>query len=553
MSSLPKLKHQHGTITNSISTAESMFPPSYKRPIKKSGLVCLFLLACLVLLPSCKSGKEETPIATPADAGVVDPLPTQPVKTIVTVVPTPEPSPLPPTPTEIPYTPMPVGSPTPDPTRASQPEAKVVTHQVQYGESLGYIAGLYNTSVDEILAENNVTDANTIQVGSLLTISVNQLPTGPADKLIPDSELVYGPGFSHFDIASFVSHYNGYLSAYSEDVGGQLLTGPEIVQLVAQEYSVGPRLLLALLELKSGWVTNPSPYGDGLYYPMGKTDLGWDGLVNQLGWAADQLNRGYYGWQAGWMLNVDFADGTLLQLDPGLNAGTVAVQYFLSLYDTQPGWQSQVTWEGSFISIFHDFFGNPFQYAIEPLIPAGLAQPDMTLPWKEGEMWYITGGPHGGWDSNSGWAALDFVPSGVDLGCYPSEDWVRSICQGRVLRSENGQVIVDMDDDGFEGSGWMILYMHIGTNDRAPVGTWLEPGDRIGHPSCEGGVSYGTHVHIARRYNGRWIEADGSIPFVMDGWTPVSYEIEYDGALIKGDEVREACECREPDFNGLMR
>ncbi|MBN1317050.1 MAG: LysM peptidoglycan-binding domain-containing protein [Anaerolineales bacterium] len=444
-------------------------------------------------------------------------------------------------------------SPTPDPTRISQPESKVITHQVSYGESLGYIATLYSTTIDEILAANNVTDINTIQVGTNLTIPVNQLPTGPADKLIPDSELVYGPGFSHFDVATFAGRYGGYLVNFTEEVNGEIRYGPDIVQLVAQQYSVGPRLLLTLLEFESGWVTTPNPYEDTLYYPMGKVELGWDGLYTQLSWAADQLNRGYYGWQAGWLLNVDFSDGTLVQLNPGLNGGTAAVQYFLSLYNTNPTWQSQVTWDGSFIKIFHSFFGNPFQYAIEPLIPSDLTQPEMVLPWDEGEIWYITGGPHGGWDSNSGWAALDFVPGGDDLGCYPSDDWVRSVSRGRVLRSENGEVIVDLDDDGFEGTGWVVFYMHVGQNDRAPVGTWLEPGDKIGHPSCEGGVSYGTHVHVARRYNGRWIEAEGSIPFVMDGWTPVSYEIEYDGALVKGDQVREACECREPDFNGLLR
>jgi hypothetical protein len=86
-----------------------------------------------------------------------------------------------------------------------------------------------------------------------------------------------------------------------------------------------------------------------------------------------------------------------------------------------------------------------------------------------------------------------------------------------------------------------------------PEGTWLETGDRIGHPSCEGGVTFATHLHLARRYNGRWIEADGPVPFVMDGWIPVSYGSEYDGALIKGEEAREACECREPGFNDIVR
>ena len=40
-----------------------------------------------------------------------------------------------------------------------------------------------------------------------------------------------------------------------------------------------------------------------------------------------------------------------------------------------------------------------------PVLPAGLAQPELHLPWKPGEWWHLTGGPHGGWASGAGWAA----------------------------------------------------------------------------------------------------------------------------------------------------
>jgi hypothetical protein len=49
-------------------------------------------------------------------------------------------------------------------------------------------------------------------------------------------------------------------------------------------------------------------------------------------------------------------------------------------------------------------------------------------------------------------------------------------------------------------------------------GTLVEQGDALGHPSCEGGRSTGKHVHLARKYNGEWIAADGPIPFVLSGW-----------------------------------
>jgi hypothetical protein len=87
---------------------------------------------------------------------------------------------------------------------------------------------------------------------------------------------------------------------------------------------------------------------------------------------------------------------------------------------------------------------------------------------------------------------------------------------GLIVRSGNGIVVIDLDGDGYEQTGWAVLYLHIATKDRIALGSWVETGDMIGHPSCEGGVTTGTHVHIARRYNGEWIPADQTLPFVLD-------------------------------------
>jgi LasA protease len=60
--------------------------------------------------------------------------------------------------------------------------------------------------------------------------------------------------------------------------------------------------------------------------------------------------------------------------------------------------------------------------------------------------------------------------------------------------------------------------------------------DRIGHPSCEGGTSTGTHFHIARKYSGEWIAADGPLPFVLGGWQAYAGVKNYQGGLIKNDQ-----------------
>jgi hypothetical protein len=81
------------------------------------------------------------------------------------------------------------------------------------------------------------------------------------------------------------------------------------------------------------------------------------------------------------------------------------------------------------------------------------------------------------------------------------------------------------------------LYLHISDEDRIPLGAWVEQDDPIGHPSCQGGTATGTHVHIARKYNGEWILADGPVPFVLSGWQAHYGGQLYIGTFTKGNQT----------------
>ena len=160
-------------------------------------------------------------------------------------------------------------SPSPDPTLAA-PRPSSEPYVVQSGDTLSGIAYEYATTVEAIARANGIEDGVTIDVGQVLSVPVDALTvTGPAMKIAPDGEVVYGPGSVGFDVQDFVSRTNGYLRSYTEGVEGQVLTGAQIVQLVAERYSVGPRILLALLEYLGGWLSNPYPDAAALYYPAG--------------------------------------------------------------------------------------------------------------------------------------------------------------------------------------------------------------------------------------------------------------------------------------------
>ena len=440
-------------------------------------------------------------------------------------------------------------TPTPDPTRVVDTR-QTELYIVQQGDTVAAIAAEYNTTADEIGQVNGLSDVSKIKIGEPLNVPIHLDRVGPSTKLIPDSELVYGPSTVDFDLSAFVDKSKGYLRAYTEPINGQPMTGVQIVQMIAQEYSVNPRLLLAVLEYRGGWVTNRTPDASALAHPISNNAYAGADLYEQLSWAANQMNDGYYGWKGRAMQTVRFADFTRARIGSGLNAGTVAVQTMLALDRSFEDWQTEVGPKG-FIATYRKLFGEPFSYAVE-VVPPEVTQPILTLPWAAGETWYYTGGPHGGWASGSGWAAIDFTPPDAS-NCYQSDHWVVAAAPGLVVRSENGEVMFSLDDSGHEQVGWAILYMHMAAEDRVAAGTKLNTGDKIGHPSCEGGAADATHLHLARRYNGEWIPAAGSVPMVLDGWRVTGEATDYDGGLIKGNQVRVACECREDAKNGLSR
>ena len=445
-----------------------------------------------------------------------------------------------------PPSPEPIVSPTfpPTPTQAVQSSSENILYRVQPGDVLRSVAVRFGVLPADILLPEGVLpgDSSLLSAGQILFIPRRLGSTGPAEPLLPDSELVYSPHAIDFDIAGFVEAQGGYLSEYQEVVAKRTRTGAEVVALAARDHSVNPRVLLALLEYHSGWVTQTGrPAGSAFDFPLGHLAPETQGLYRQLTWLANELGTGYYGWRAGTMTELLFPDSSLVRLAPELNAGTVALQYYFSLRTSGRSWAEAVSPTG-FIETYWRLFGDPFDYA-HPLYEVGIQQPELILPFLKGRIWAFTGGPHGAWERESAWAALDFAPSTMEPGCADSEDWVLAAAAGLVVRSGNGVVVLDLDADGEEQTGWNLLYLHIGADALVHEGQLVEQGDLLGHPSCEGGVATGTHVHLARKYNGEWILADGPLPFTLSEWVAQAGSKPYQGALTKGDQIVYACTC----------
>lgn len=475
----------------------------------------------------------EKPVATKTDSPTFTSTPTS-IPTITSILPTATRV----APTREPaVTRTPLISPTTPPIEdyISGNNQKMVLYYSQAGDTRSAVAVRFGVSESEITSPQEVPAFNLLNPNQLLVIPNKLKETGPKGILMPDSEVVFSPSALDFDVEAYIQEKGGYLSTYREYLSSGWHSGADVINRVAIENSINPRLLLSLLEYRSNWVTGEPPSPRETEYPITHKSMRYQNLYHQLSWAVQQFSIGYYGWRAGLITELTFPDGSKLRLAPELNAGTVAVQYLFSTIANQDEWGASLYSPGNLSAKHEEMFGNPWLRAqkFEPLYPTDLKQPALELPYKAGQSWSLSGGPHSAWGPDGALAALDFAPPSNFHGCAESIEWVTASAPGLVVRSANGVVMVDLDGDGFEQTGWALLYLHIATKDRIPAGTWLNQDDPIGHPSCEGGMATGTHVHVARKYNGEWILADSPMPYVLSGWTAHAGNEPYLGTLTK--------------------
>ncbi|MCB2213893.1 hypothetical protein KQH50_00720 [bacterium] len=422
----------------------------------------------------------------------------------------------------------------------SAPEG-YLTYTTQQGDTLDALGLRFGVPTGAIQFDEPGSAEGLLAPGLTLLIPdvLEETISFPA-PLLPDSAVTYGPTVGDFDAAEVARLAGGFLAGYSERVKDETLTGPEILATVALETSTNPRLLLAFLEYRSGWVFGSPDEAAQDPYPLGFGAGADSGLYKELMIAAKLLAQGFYGWRDGSRLEVAFADGTLGRLDPQtVNAGSAALlQLFGTLYDPAE-LKAELYDPGRFISYYEDMFGDPWARVarVEPYLLADTRQPELSLPFAPGEAWSLTGGPHITWQTGTPWGAIDFAPVTGEEHCAVSTRWATAAAPGLVVRSDRGVVAIDLDGDGDEGTGWVLIYLHIAAEGRAQVGDQLAQDAPVGHPSCEGGSASGTHLHLTRKFNGEWLGVGEPLALVVGGWQAVAGAARYQGRLVRGDEV----------------
>jgi LasA protease len=439
--------------------------------------------------------------------------------------------------TPIPASPAP-GTPTP----YSLESDTVYHYRVLPGDTADGLAGRFGVESAQIQGTTALSGAGYLPAGEMLTIPKVLESVTSAQWLLPDSEVVYSPSAADFDAQTYIAQAGGDLASYAQTIAkDDTRSGGAILQKVATELSVNPRLLVGLLEFRSGWVFG-KPAPDKVLAPLGFQNPARSGLYQELTIAGTQLNRAFYGWQAGSFTELTFPDGSRLRLDPTLNAGTVALLHLLTFFDDPDRWQLDAYGPQGFPAHYQAMFGDSWlrEAGAGALLPAGLAQPALELPFPAGQAWSLTGGPHEAWNAGTPRGALDFSPITDEPPCAVSPDWATASADGVIVRAADNVVALDLDGDGIEATGWVLVYLHLAAQDMIAPGSLVTTGRYLGHPSCEGGRTTGTHVHFARKYNGVWLAADGPVPMILSGWRATAGPVDYAGQLVKDGQAVSA-------------
>lgn len=151
--------------------------------------------------------------------------------------------------------------------------------------------------------------------------------------------------------------------------------------------------------------------------------------------------------------------------------------------------------------------------------------PMLSLPWRVGEMWRLTGGPHGHTgNAKAVWSAVDFA--GPRAGTM-----VRAARDGIVVRPCANLVEIRHAD------GWMTSYYHL-ADIAVRAGEHVARGAYLGRTSAQagcGGSATGPHVHFTLWRYGKPVAIDGH---ELGDWTVRSGSRQYLGCLVRGAERR---------------
>jgi len=319
---------------------------------------------------------------------------------------------------------------------------------------------------------------------SLMCLSgqaVNAETSSFEHAIIANEQFIYTPQeMLSFDIKAYLEDKAPYLAEYSETISHW-----------SGRSSVSPKIIIALIEMKTSLLSKGNWDSDQLQTPLGDMSIE-TGFSAQIEDVANHLASLYYQQQDQQLSAQSAADPTAIEATDIDN--DAAVQFndvYLQLFP-QPLTKSS------------EQIADYPSAALDANPPVNLLQ----FPFPVGESW-AAGGTHGDTGGGPPFSAMDFWKTYLPWGANLSNYWVSASTGGRVIRHSSCSVEV-IDDSGWSSSYYHLDNVRVTTGQRVTRNTPLANyANNIGQALCNGGGSSGPHVHFSIKNNGVYKDLDG--------------------------------------------
>ncbi|HEY1013127.1 MAG TPA: peptidoglycan DD-metalloendopeptidase family protein, partial [Herpetosiphonaceae bacterium] len=309
-------------------------------------------------------------------------------------------------------------------------------------------------------------------------------------------------------------------------VGDRNQSVAEVVVGQAYLYSLNPKLLLALLEIQQGLLSNPTPGPEQVDWAMRfqGEDEKWRGLYPQIRWAARELRRGVRDFP--YATELVFSDDEVkAPIPPGLNAASYAVARTLARTMTPEEFQRALD-ENRFVAAYAALFEDPRQPLgalpgpAAPFLTTPLPKPTYVTSFFDHEFPFLTqnGSLVSWWGRRETDISYD-GHDGWDYGLRPP-DPIRAAAAGTVVWAGNSDdgcgvpargVVID------HGNGYRTLYWHL-SEIQVSIGQTIGQGEQLGIVGATG-CAFGPHLHFQTQYLGRNTDPYGWCGAEADPWT----------------------------------
>lgn len=339
-----------------------------------------------------------------------------------------------------------------------------------------------------------------------------------------DRRLMYEPGFYVPQLQALLDTQAGALKRQQLQVGDARYSFAETLIGPASYYSINPKVLLALLELRSGLLSTPNPSPDQLGWALGYQGENGNrrGLQAQIRWAVKELlyaKRDYPQYAA-----LTFADGSSAAPPPGLSLSEYVIARVLAP-TTSPD-QLPALRQG-FLQTYTRLFGDPrvppsdWPAPAAPFLAWPLEHPAAVTSFFDHSGPFLTRNARSGITTYWGRTETDiaFAYNGHDGWDYAAAppDLGLAAADGEVVFAGNADdgcatraVIID------HGNGYRTLYWHLARVDTT-IGQHVVRGQPIGVIGSSG-CATGPHLHFGVQYLGRNVDPYGWCAATPDPW-----------------------------------